>query len=81
MKITKRKKRKYTYHTQPVPKADVIRAWVYGSGMSIREIEETTGIFRNTIYRMMRGERVRVYTLQKLARAMGVNWQELVARW
>jgi len=76
-----RTKRKYTYRTQPIPDATRIRKWVYTSGLTIREIEAQSGVARRTLYRMMLGHRVRIPTLKKLAKLMGVDWRKLIKRW
>jgi len=79
MKI-KTAKRKYTPYTLLPVDGTKITQWVYDSGKSIRQLETEIGIFRNTIYRAMRGANLRIETIQKIARAMGVDWKELV-RW
>ena len=73
--------RNYLYQMTPRPKGEIIRQWIADSGLTIREIEEKYGITRMTLYRAMKGYRIRHTTLKKLAQIIGINWWDLVEEW
>ena len=74
-------RREYKYHLMPITRGDLIKKWIVESGLSIREIEKTYGIARNTLYRAIYGKRLQHTTIKKIANMIGVDWRILVEEW
>lgn len=71
-------KRKYTYRTLHPVDGRKLRELIYDNGYGINEFCRKAGIYKFTLYHMLQGKYSRVKTIKKVARVLGVHWEELV---
>ena len=68
----------FTSHLDYSAMGDRLRAYRMGAGLQADEVAEQLGVSRAVVYRMEKGEIVKIETLERLAQLLGTSLASLL---